>query len=244
MAEIVAAQLRVRIVGGELQDGDVLPRESDLLEEFGVSRPSLREAVRILETEGLLRIRRGKVGGAVVSRPGAASAAYHLGLSMQARGATLGDVAAAREVLEPVCAGLVAALPQEERDRAVAALSAVVDENEAEVGEQYVFTAGALRFHAAVVDLCGNKTIAVLTSALEAVWSSQEKRWAEQASAVGDYPVSTFQRDVIKAHRKVVRAIANGNAAAAEKAMREHLSRSQPYVGRDEAEIEVISARS
>ena len=88
MAELVASQLRRRIIGGDLGDGDELPREAELLDEFGVSRPSLREALRILETEGLIRIRRGKVGGAIVQRPTAESTAYHVGLTLQSRGAT------------------------------------------------------------------------------------------------------------------------------------------------------------
>ena len=48
MADMVAGQLRARIILGELQDGDELPTEAVLLEEFPVSRPSLREAFRIL----------------------------------------------------------------------------------------------------------------------------------------------------------------------------------------------------
>ena len=243
MAELVAAQLRSRIVAGELQDGDELPRESDLREEFGVSRPSLREAVRILETEGLLRIRRGKVGGAIVSRPNAESAGYHLGLSLQSRGATLRDVASAREVLEPACVGLVAALPEAERARIVAILTALIDENEAQVGGDTDFTAGALTFHHAVIEHCGNTTISLLTSSVESVWSSQERRWAARATALGDYPVSAYQRDVIRAHRKIVRAIAAGRPPAASDALREHLSHSQPYVGFDEGPLDATSVR-
>ena len=66
LAEQVADELRRRILGGELADGSVLPKEDELLLEFPVSKPSLREAMRILEAEGLLRVRRGKLGGAVV----------------------------------------------------------------------------------------------------------------------------------------------------------------------------------
>ena len=115
VSEIVAADLRWRIVTGELSDGDELPRESDLIEQFGVSRPSLREALRILETEGLIRIRRGNVGGAWAIRPTAASAAYHLGLTLQANRVTLDDLAIARLSIEPTCAGLAAGLPDRPR---------------------------------------------------------------------------------------------------------------------------------
>jgi DNA-binding FadR family transcriptional regulator len=78
IAEMIADSLRRRILAGELNDGDVLPKVDDLLLEFPVSKPSIREAMRILETEGLLSVRRGNVGGAVIHRPNAKVAAYML----------------------------------------------------------------------------------------------------------------------------------------------------------------------
>ena len=65
----IADELRGLIVSGELADGESLGREPDLVERFGVSRPSLREALRILETEGLIRVVRGLHGGVVVQAP-------------------------------------------------------------------------------------------------------------------------------------------------------------------------------
>ena len=76
-AEIVADELRRQIIDGELSDGDLLPRQEILVEQFNVSLVSLREALRILETEGLLSVRRGNRGGAVVHAPAKASAATH-----------------------------------------------------------------------------------------------------------------------------------------------------------------------
>ncbi|WP_072801641.1 FadR/GntR family transcriptional regulator [Rhodococcoides yunnanense] len=240
MADLVAAQLRKRIIGGDLKDGDELPREADLVEEFSVSRPSLREAVRILETEGLLRIRRGKLGGAFVKVPTPESAAYHLGLTLQSRGTTLADIAAAREILEPTCAGMVAGLKGTARKAALERLTKLVEDNDNIVGEAYEFTACALEFHDAIVDLCGNTSISIVTSALESVWSSQERQWAVRRTARGDYPIAKYQRDVIKAHRRVVSLIAEGDVAGASQAMREHLHKSQPYVGDQDAPIEVL----
>ena len=74
-AEIVADELRRQIIDGELSDGDLLPRQEILVEQFNVSLVSLREALRILETEGLVSVRRGNRGGAVVHAPAKASAA-------------------------------------------------------------------------------------------------------------------------------------------------------------------------
>src|ERR1700733_15025839 len=112
-AELVAADIRTRILHGELDGG--LPTEMILLEEFSVSRPTLREALRILETEGLVRTRRGKQGGAVVSRPTVDTAAYNLGLVLQSVRVDLRAPANARHLLEPLCVSLAAQRPDREK---------------------------------------------------------------------------------------------------------------------------------
>lgn len=240
MGELVASQLRRRIIDGDLQDGDELPREADLLEEFSVSRPSLREAVRILETEGLLRIRRGKRGGAVVQAPTPDSAAYHLSLTLQSRSTTMADVSDAREVLEPTCAAMAASLDSEVRKGVVARLTAIVEDNAQTVGEGDEFSAGALSFHEAVVALCGNTSISILASALESIWRSQESRWAPRRVQQGNYPDPDFQRKVLDDHQHVIDLIAAGDAPGASAAMRDHLRKSQPYIGDPSRPIDVL----
>lgn len=238
--ELVAAKLRKRIITGELRDGDEIPPEPELLAEFGVSRPSIRDAFRILETEGLIRIRRGRFGGATVLRPNAESAAYHLGLVMQAEGATMADLADARGLLEPLCAALCARHP--ERERIADELEEVVAASEPSAGEDGTpvnFTAEALRFHTAIVDRCGNATLRLLAGALESVWGSQERRWAHEAHDAGRYPSVEAQRAVVRAHRAVVRHIRSGRAEAAQRAMAAHLERSQTYVSPGGAPVPV-----
>jgi len=96
IAEIVADELRRQIIDGELADGDLLPRQEVLVEQFNVSLVSLREALRILETEGLVSVRRGNRGGAVVHAPAKTSAAYMLGLLLQSESVAVADESAAR----------------------------------------------------------------------------------------------------------------------------------------------------
>ena len=105
---MVAAHLRRQIVLGELKEGDQLPSESVLMEEFGVSRPTLREAFRILEAEGAITVRRGVRGGARVQAPDINVAARQIGLLLQYRGALLSDVYEVRAVLEPAAARMAA----------------------------------------------------------------------------------------------------------------------------------------
>ena len=99
-AELVAAQLRGQIVRGELEEGDALPPEHELMQRFGVSRPTLREAFRVLEGEALLSIQRGARGGARIHTPDGDAAARYAGLALQFRGATVADVYDARTALD------------------------------------------------------------------------------------------------------------------------------------------------
>jgi DNA-binding FadR family transcriptional regulator len=92
VAESIAADMRKRILRSE-SDNVPLPRQDDLTAQYGVSGPSLREALRILEAEGLITVRRGKFGGAYVHKPSWSSAAYAFGLSLQGQGVTVADLA-------------------------------------------------------------------------------------------------------------------------------------------------------
>ena len=112
-AALVAAYLRRQIVEGNIQDGDELPSEAVLMEQFDVSRPTLREALRVLESEGLLTVRRGAIGGSRVHAPDPKVAAQFAGRVLEHRGTTLADIRQVRLMLEPQCAKLVA----EQQDR-------------------------------------------------------------------------------------------------------------------------------
>jgi DNA-binding FadR family transcriptional regulator len=101
-AEVVARTLRTQIVTGEIAEGEPLPSEAALMELFGISRPSLREAFRILESERLIEVRRGSRGGARAIRPDISVAARYLGLIMQVDRVQLKDVFLARAYIEPL----------------------------------------------------------------------------------------------------------------------------------------------
>src|SRR3954464_6136386 len=104
----IADELRRLIIEGELEDGESLGHEPDLIERFGVSRPSLREALRILEAEGLITVVRGVLGGVVVNRPDHRMAARTAAIVLQARNVSLEDVFEALTIIEPSAVGLVA----------------------------------------------------------------------------------------------------------------------------------------
>src|SRR5262245_52102775 len=82
-AELIAAALRRQIVRSSVKPGDKLPPETELMAQFGVSRPTIREAFRILETERLIVVRPGSRGGAQVVAPDLTVAARYVGLLLQ-----------------------------------------------------------------------------------------------------------------------------------------------------------------
>jgi len=228
VAEMVAGLLRDRIVNGQLGDGDLLPKQEDLLKEFGVSLPSLREAMRILETEGLISVRRGNVGGAVVHRPTSEAVAFTLGLVLQSHRVTLPDLAAALRVVEPACAAMCAQQPT--RRKIATQLRALTEEAEPHVEDGPEFTRAAREFHDELARLCGNGTLRELVGTLEMLWSDYEARWADDTTRRGAYPEVELRRRVLTAHTAITEAIRSGNAEAAEKASRQHLEQSQQFL--------------
>src|ERR1044072_1963233 len=159
MAELVAAQLRRKIIRGELSDGDALPAEAALMTEFAVSRPTLREAFRVLESEALISIRRGARGGARVQTPEGTVAARYAGVVLEYRGTTLNDVYHARTGTEAPCAGLLA---EGRTDEDLERLRAAVAEAEALMDNPSAFIRAHMEFHALVVELAGNETLSGL----------------------------------------------------------------------------------
>lgn len=170
-AELIATLYRRRVVRGELRPGDALPSEQQLMTQFGVSRPTLREAFRILEAENLISVKRGSRGGARVTQPSLSVAARYVGLLLQIQGTTIADVYEARMVLEPACARLLASRRTRQD---LADLSACVDElrGVVEAGQDKVPEPGhwsslAYRFHELIMQRCGSKTLAVQGGVLQ-----------------------------------------------------------------------------
>jgi GntR family transcriptional repressor for pyruvate dehydrogenase complex len=230
LAELVARTLRERITSGALRDGDMLPKQEDLLEEFRVSKPSLREALRILETEGLVTVRRGNIGGAVVHAPSHHDAGYIIGLVLESRGVTVRDVAAALRQLEPACAAMCA--ERADRQQAVVPklreLQARVHDA---VDDQMEFTAASRVFHEALVAGCGNATIHLVVGALESIWTASERDWAWRALDSGAFPANETRMAGVRAHDRIIELIEKGDSAAAARASRKHLNEAQIHAG-------------
>lgn len=231
LAEMVAAELRERILSGQIPDGGSLPKHEDLLEEFQVSGPSVREAFRILETEGLITVRRGNVGGAIVHVPQPATAAYILGVVLQAREVGLHDVAAALQKIEPLCVAMCAARGDRKRTL-VPRLREINERTLDAIDDPEACLRLTREFHREIVDHCGNETMILTVNSLETLWSAQLVEWAKGEQR--GFPSRSARRAGLEDHEEIVRLIEEGDGDKARRAAESHLQRSQRNTVGDE----------
>lgn len=225
LAELIADDLRHQILRGELADGDLLPKESELRERYPASKPTFREAMRILESEGLVSVRRGNQGGAVVHRPNAGQVAYTLGLVLAADGITIDEVARALREVEPACAALCA--NRKDRNRVVVPeLRRLHQRYLDSIDDQVAVVGWSRAFHEALVALCGNAPLIVVAGALERMWSSHEKGWASRIAESA--PVEMSARVAAgETHRRLIDLIDDGDADGVRQLAAAHLAQAQ-----------------
>lgn len=222
VAEIVASRLREDILSGRLREGDILPTQESLFTEFGVSPPAVREAVHLLETDGLVSVRRGNMGGAVVRQPSAERTAHMISMVLQSRGSTPADVSGALMHLEPICAGMCA----DRADRAAevvphleAALTVQLDN----VDDTARYVPNARLFHEVLVSRCGNEPMILLIGSLELIWSAHESAvWAAEGRGSAQ-----TRRAALRDHQRLLDAIRDGNAARATRIAADHVAASR-----------------
>src|ERR1700742_4140660 len=107
-SDVLAARLREMILSSGLAEGTPLPTERELVTQSGLSRASVREALRVLETEGLVATKAGRNGGSQVRRPGRESISRSFELFVRSHGVRFEALLEAREAIEPAAARLAA----------------------------------------------------------------------------------------------------------------------------------------
>nr|WP_260758171.1 FCD domain-containing protein [Mycobacterium sp. SMC-8] len=215
-SEIVARALRRMIVEGQLKDGDYLPYESDLMEHFQVSRPTLREAIRVLESERLVEIRRGSRTGARVCVPGPEIVARPAALVLELSGATLSDVMAARVGIEPIAARYLAESSTQRTRKELRNLIKAMP-SAAEDGQ---LASASARFHRRMVELSGNATLGMIAGMLYEI----TERHTQSAifSARNVLPPGAFDR-LMRSYTHLADLIDERNGDEAEAHWRRHM---------------------
>jgi DNA-binding FadR family transcriptional regulator len=216
-ASLVAASLRRQIVLGELKKGDALPNETELMRTFEVSRPTLREALRILEAESLISVKRGARGGARVATPDASVTAHHAALVLRLQGTTVEDVFVARLIIEPAAVRLLAARAKVDGE-VIAPLRELQQKSEQATHDREAYASLAARFHEQVIELAGNRTLTLLGLILMEI-VEPHNRATFAALANGDSIAHRAQHD----HAELLDALASGEGDAAAAIWEHHM---------------------
>ena len=233
-AELVARRLRGEIVRGETPVGEPLPSEKELMERFGVSRPTLRAALRILETQSLVEVRRGSRGGTWVIAPSIDVTARRAGAFLQYHRATVDDVHRARALVEPPAVALLATRRDPEH---LARLQATLDEEAAALEDMALVRIIGERFHAEIVELAGNETLIVFSSMLQEIIDIQTARAQIHRREHGiERAAPTMHAE----HVRTLELIAAGAADEAEQHGRTHLEHVRVRVADGDDNLDVV----
>lgn len=207
-SEIIAGILRRQIIKGELALGDNLPPEPDLITRFHVSRPTVREAMRMLEAEGLIRIGRGIRNGARVERPDARVAARYAGHILQYEQTTVADVWSALAGLEAHALWLIATAQDQET---IAELRRTVEEGEHPAPSSPHAERSHEALHQRICELPGNRTIMLVSTMLRDIITLAVD---EAYSRLGPAPRHVQKQAEID-HRRALDLVEAGNATGA-----------------------------
>ncbi|HEY4098273.1 MAG TPA: FCD domain-containing protein [Baekduia sp.] len=216
-SEIVARDLAAQIADAAMEEGTMLPTERVMAESLGVGRTTMREALRLLETRGVLTIRSGPGGGPVVRRPRPSDLTEALTLILQFESATFKEVMDARLWLEPTVARSAAAGISEE---AIDALQELNDTMRQSAGDEDVMSASNRRFHSIIAEESGSVVLRIFSETILTIGDGR-------SVGIG-YPRKQILA-IADSHQLVIDALRAHDADKAELAMRKHLSEANTY---------------
>jgi DNA-binding FadR family transcriptional regulator len=219
-SERVARELVNHIVDNDLAEGTKLPNEKQLVEVFEVGRTTLREALRLLETRGVITVRPGPGGGPIVRRPRADDLREGLTLILQFSGGSLKDVLDARTALEPMMARLAAErITDEQVDELAASVQRMRDGSD----DHDIFLSENQFFHAKIAEVTGSGVLQAFNDTLKSI---------ADGVVVGVEYTARRRLAVAAAHEKVVDALRTHDPDAAAEAMRAHVGEAGEFWNR------------
>lgn len=231
-AELIARRIRLEIVSNALPDGASLPLESQLIAQYGVSRPTIREAMRILESEGLIVLQRGARGGAKIQPFDGTMVARSTGLILQAMGATIGDVYLARTLIEPEAAKLAAEVRPAQAAAALReALAFGIEATRmAETSDDLEkVRVATIAFHRVLLEQSGSITLTVIACAIEDVVDQHKDFvYRKQAPELFKERIGHIQYG-LRSQERLIRLIEAGNGDAARDHWRKHMTNAGTF---------------
>ncbi|RYG14158.1 MAG: FadR family transcriptional regulator [Burkholderiales bacterium] len=227
LAHLVADRLREQVAAGDLRNGDTLPPEAELLRQFNVSRPIMREALRVLEAENLIQLGRGARAGATVLTPTINTASRYGGLYLATQGTTLGEINQVRMLLEPPLAALLA---QRTNKGFLADLeSCVTTQREALARQDHAAAIAAVNeFHQQMVKHSENSALNLLAGMLSDISAGAYPRLL--LSRPNQRAVWARTEESCAAHAQLLKLISAGKAAQAETFWRKYMQETAEYL--------------
>ncbi len=212
LPELLARRILRQITQPGMAPGERLPPEAQMLAELGAGRASLREALRILEIHGIIRIKAGPQGGPRVLELSASHFGQTATMYLQRAGATFEELLEARLVIEPVMARLAAErLTETNASRISKATRRGWDAIDAAADE---WSQATEEFHAIVAGASGNKVLDLHASSLISI----------ERQRLGPMFVDRKHREeILRVHDRIADAILNGDGGAAEALVRKHI---------------------
>ena len=213
-ADVLAGILREKILEGDLQEGMDLPNERDLGAQAGLSRASVREALQILEGEGLIATRLGRNGGSAVVRPSSATVGRSVGIFIRGQRIRFEAVLETRMAIEPPSARF-AAIHRTDGDLAEMEKCHATLEQASAKADLSAYVRANLDWHVQVVRASHNELlIAFISSVSQAVYVATE---------IDGFNSVDVRNAVIRAHRRVMDAIRERDGDAAARRMGRHV---------------------
>ena len=211
----VVEQLQVYI-NNKLKPGDMLPSERELVRRFGVSRSSIRDAIRSLEVVGLLEPRQGI--GTVVRDPSADAVVNPVASALLQKRRVIDELLDVRMIIEPALARRAALHASAAQ---IAEMQAILSQQEEKVLRGELATEEDSAFHYTIALAADNSVMLKLTNVLMDLLREARERSLQ---------VGGRQEKSLAAHRRILSALKQGDAAAAEAAMRRHLMEIEKIV--------------
>ena len=232
-SEALADVLREQILTGGFDEGTSLPSERDIVDETGLGRGSVREALRVLEVEGLIRTKTGRHGGAYATRPDENSLTRFVSLFVRGRRVPMNALLEARTTLEPSLAYL-AALNRTPAD--IAALNNACVAMEATT-DRAAFGRLNLAWHYSVATASHNELMVAFLTSIESAIAYGSEAHAKVFEADFDH----IRRAVVRAHRSVTDAVIRGQADAAKRRMERHLyAYAETLADADSVDVDIL----
>jgi DNA-binding FadR family transcriptional regulator len=219
LSELVALQIVRDIAHRRLDPGTRLPSENAMLATYEVGRASLREALRILEVNGLITIRPGPKGGPFVAGPKSRDFGHMATFYLHLQRATYRELVEARLVMEPVMAALAAR--RQDLELLEQLESVIQRTNEASLVDDNAYFAVTTDFHSAVAGVSGNRILDLFGRALRDLYT-------ERLSGMV-FPMAEREK-IGREHEAVATAILGGDTEMAERLMREHMEEFVDHV--------------